>query len=426
MKNITIFFIILLALCVGGPNAAEGAGNGKDKENKNEKVTLPYVVLDAGVYQLLKNSQWEQAAEKLARIYETPGSDPNLKYYLAYCYEHLADIAVKEKRYRDAIDRLGDALEYIDDQPRIYFGQGACYFALAQYEDAEEAFSRVVQMQPGHFLAHRMLGEIYYLKNDMEAAREHCETALKIKPHDTYTKKRMEGLKKFDKTAKNFETEVGMMFSVSFNGAEKPELRELVLGMLEKISTDVGQELGLYPKRQIPVILLTNREFFDITGSPEWAGGVYEGQIKVPVDKYDAALLRIILAHEYVHAVIFDRLSFRCPWWHNEGLAQYLSRDRAGNKKKSDVAAKYIGEGEVPSLRELPGNMLKAGGQQVQVAYALALSAIQYFVEQFGMSDMQFAFDLMAEGKSFGSVIKEITGYSFKEFQANWKEASAK
>lgn len=421
MKYLTIIIFIILSLWAGGFTAALAAEDGQDKE---EKAYLPYVELDDEVYQLLKNSQWEQALEKLTKIYESPGADSNLKYYIVYCCEHLANIAFNEKRYRDAIERFGDALEYVDDQPRLYFGQGVCYFTLAQYDDAEEVFSRVIQLQPDHFLAHRMLGEIYYMSNNMDGAREHWETALKIKPDDEYTKKRMAGLKKFDKVAGKYETENGMMFSVSFDGTEKPELRELVLGMLEEISTDVGQQMGLYPKRQIPVILLTNRAFFDITGSPEWAGGVYEGHIKVPVDKYDAKLLRMVLAHEYVHAVIFDHLSFRCPWWLNEGLAQYLSRDLSGNKKKLDIAAKFMKEGETPPLEELPGNLLKSGdSKHVLVAYSLALSAVQYFVDQFGIADMQFIFDLMAEGKGFAGVMNEITGYSFSEFQANWKEA---
>lgn len=424
MKHLTIIIFIVLGMWIGGLKAGLAADDGLDKKEKNY---LPYVELDPEVYQLLKNSQWGQALEKLKDIYGTTGSDPNLKYYLVYCYEHLANIAVKEKRYRDAIDRLGDAIEYVDDRPALYYGQGACYFTLAQYQEAEEAFSRVIQMQPDHFMAHRMLGEIYYLSNNMDGAREHWEKALEIKPGDEHTKKRMAGLKKFDKVAGNFETETDLMFSVSFDGTEKPELRELVLGMLEKISMEVGQELGLYPKRQIPVILLTNREFFDITGSPEWAGGVYEGHIKVPVDKYNAKLLRIVLAHEYVHAVIFDRLSFRCPWWLNEGLAQYLSRDGSGNKKKLALAAKFIKEGEVPLLEELPGDLLKRGDSKgVLTAYALALSAVRYFVDQFGMSDMQFAFDLMAEGKGFAAVLSEITGYSFGEFQANWKETAGR
>ncbi len=424
MRHLTIIVFIVLGLWIGGLNAGLAADNGQDKE---EKKYLPNVELDPEVYQLLKNSQWEQAVEKLKDIYGTTGSDPNLKYYLAYCCEQLAAAAANEKRYQDAIDRLGDAVEYVNDEPRHHYGQGACYFTLAQYQDAEEAFSRVIQLQPDHFQAHGMLGEIYYLSNNMEGAREHWEKALEIKPDDEHTKKRISRLKKFDKVAGNLETEMDMEFSVSFDGTEKPELRELVLGMLEKISMEVGQEVGLYPKRQIPVILLTNREFFDITGSPEWAGGVYEGHIKVPVDKYDAELLRIVLAHEYVHAVIFDRLSFRCPWWLNEGLAQYLSRDKSGNKKKLALAAKFIKEGEVPALEELPGDLLKRGdGKGVIVAYALALSAVRYFVDQFGMADMQYIFDLMAGGKDFGTVMSEITGYSFTEFQANWKEAAAR
>jgi len=329
--------------------------------------------------------------------------------------DDLVAVCQKELPYvTDAYERLVRRYE-----PVVF---RTCSRYLKNDQEAEEAFSRTIQLQPDHFLAHRMLGEIYYMSNNMDGAREHWETALKIKPDDEYTKKRMAGLKKFDKVAGKYETENGMMFSVSFDGTEKPELRELVLGMLEKISTDVGQQLGLYPKRQIPVILLTNRAFFDITGSPEWAGGVYEGHIKVPVDKYDAKLLRIVLAHEYVHAVIFDRLSFRCPWWLNEGLAQYLSRDLSGNKKKLDIAAKFMKEGETPPLENLPGNLLKSGdSNSVLVAYSLALSAVQYFVDQFGITDMQFYFDLMAGGKDFGSVMNEITGYSFDEFQANWK-----
>lgn len=431
MRNLSILLFILLGIWVGGLNtglaAENGAENGEDKESTEKKAYLPYVELEPDVYQLMKDGQWEQALEKLTRIYKSPGADPNLKYYLVYCCEHLANIAANEKRYLDAIERLGDAIEYVDDQPRLYFGRGACYFTLARYDDAEEAFDRVLQLQPDHFMAHRMLGEIYYLANNLEDAREHWEAALKIKPEDAYTKKRMEGLKNFDKVAGNLETEMDMIFSVSFDGTEKPELRDLVLGMLEKISTDVGQELGLYPKRQIPVILLTDQAFFDITGSPEWAGGVYEGHIKVPVDKYDSKLLRIVLAHEYVHAVIADRLSFRCPWWLNEGLAQYLSRDLSGNKKKRDLAARLIKEGEIPPLENLPGNLLKEGdGQTVLLAYSLALSAVRYFVDEFGISGMQYAFDLMAEGKDFGGVIGEITGYSFTEFQSKWKEASAR
>ncbi|NIM14066.1 MAG: tetratricopeptide repeat protein [Candidatus Aminicenantes bacterium] len=421
MKKIAIITFMLVSLGLSGISLALSAAAGEDGE---DKVYLPPANLNPETYRLLKNGQWEQAIEKLSEAYESINSDANLKYYLAFCYEQLANTAINEKRYQDAINQLESAVHYVKDQPRLYLGLGACYFSLSRYAEAERAFSQVLELQPRHFLAHKMLGEIYYLTNNMDDAREHWQAALKIKPGDDYTKKRLTGLKKYKHMAENFETEVDMMFSVSFNGTKKPQLRDLVLNMLAEISRELGQKLNLYPNRQIPVILLTNQAFFDITGSPKWAGGVYEGHIKVPVDNYQPGLLRIVLAHEYVHAVIFDRLSFRCPWWLNEGLAQYLSGDQEGNKRKLKLAVQFIKQSKVPPLEEMPGNVLKEGDRKsVQLAYALALSAVQYFVDHLGITEMQYVLDLMAEGKGFAAVISEITGYSFAEFQENWKQA---
>jgi tetratricopeptide (TPR) repeat protein len=421
MKKKTIIVLMLVSLWLSGITPALSIDTGEEGE---DKVYLPRVNLNPETYRLLKNGQWEQAIEKLSEAYEFINSDANLKYYLAFCYEQLANTAVNEKRYQDAINRLESAVRYVNDRPRLYLGLGACHFSLSRYEEAEHAFSQVLELKPDHFLAHKMLGEIYYLTNNMDDAREHWQAALKIKPGDEYTKKRLAGLKKYKGMEENFETEVDMLFSVSFNGTEKPQLRDLVLNMLAEIAREVGQQLNLYPKRQIQVILLTNQAFFDITGSPKWAGAVYEGHIKVPVDNYQPGLLRIVLAHEYVHAVIFDRLSFRCPWWLNEGLAQYLSGDREGNKLKLKLAAQFIKQSKVPPLEQMPGNLLKEGDSKiVQLVYALALSAVRYFVEQLGIAEMQYVLDLMAEGKGFAAVISEISGYSFAEFQENWKQA---
>jgi tetratricopeptide (TPR) repeat protein len=397
------------------------AGNTEVDEGK---IELPYVRLDQGTYDLLKAGQWEEAIDRLYRASRLTASDPNLKYYLVYCHERLAVKALDEERFEDAIEQLDKAVGYVNDLPRLHLELGLCYYGLARYQEAGEAFNRAILLNPGSFLAHKMLGEIYYVANNTEDAREHWRAALKIKPDNKYVKERLSQLDKYNRMSGDLETEVDVMFAVSFDGEQKPRLRELVLEMLMKISRQVGRESNLYPKRQIPVVLLTNQAFFDITGSPEWAGGVYEGHIKVPVDNYDEKLLRIVLAHEYVHAVIFDRLSLRCPWWLNEGLAQYLSGDRQGNAQKLELAGLYIEDGQIPLLEDLPGNLLKGGSSDLVMAvYSLALSAVKYFVDEFGITAMQYALDLMAEGKRFDTAVKQITGYSSLEFQEKWKAA---
>lgn len=100
-----------------------------------------------------------------------------------------------------------------------------------------------------------------------------------------------------------------------------------------------------------------------------------------------------------------------------------MSGDQAGNKLRLELAAKFIKESKAPSLEELPGKIDKNDdSKKAQLAYALALSAVQYFVDRFGMPAVQIVIDSMAEGKSFASAIRNYTGFSFVEFQQNWKE----
>jgi hypothetical protein len=79
------------------------------------------------------------------------------------------------------------------------------------------------------------------------------------------------------------------------------------------------------------VILYTDREFQDITRSPSWATGGYDGRIRIAVggtlrpDDLDR-----VVTHELVHAIVASAAPRRVPTWLNEGLATYLeSADRS-------------------------------------------------------------------------------------------------
>ena len=55
------------------------------------------------------------------------------------------------------------------------------------------------------------------------------------------------------------------------------------LALLEAAYWRIGGALGTYPPNVITVVLYTERQFQDITQSPGWAAGLYDGRIKVPV-----------------------------------------------------------------------------------------------------------------------------------------------
>jgi tetratricopeptide (TPR) repeat protein len=391
------------------------------EKHDNTKRVLPPAQLSPEILELLKAEKWPEAVEALSEAYESSGSDDNLRYYLAYCHEQLATAAFKERKFRDALRQLEHASHYLDDEPEIYLAMGICYYSLSQYADAEVYLKEALRLNPLYFPALKKLGEIYYLRGDNEQARYQWEEALKQNPGDKVLKKRLQSLKKFLELNPNFETEMDTVFLVSFDGERDLQLSGAVMSIMEEIYRKIGQELNLYPQRQIQVVLLADREFFDITGSPAWAGGVYEGHIKVPVEHVDMNLLKVVLCHEYIHAVIYDRLSQRCPWWLNEGLAQYFSGDETGNKHKLERAAALLAQGNVPPLRALPGNWLEKK-EQVQLAYALALSAVRFFLEKFTLFDLQSVLEVMAEGKSLDTALTEITAFTFTEFETQWRQ----
>jgi len=395
--------------------------SGADNPDKSKRV-LPNARIHPNTMALLHAGKWPEAIEALTRAYESAGSDPNLKYYLAYCYENLAAAAFKQKKYREAVNQLDQARQYVNDEPEIYVGLGICYFQFSQYAEAEHYFKEALRLNPKHLHAHKKIGEIYYLTADIVQALYHWEEALELDPADKALKKRLDNLKKLQELSRDFETEIDTVFLVSFDGEKNLQLRGNVMDILGQVYMKIGQELNLYPNRQVRVVLLANQEFFDITGSPDWAGGVYEGHIKVPVGNYNLDILKIILCHEYIHAVIYDRLAHRCPWWLNEGLAQYFSGDKQGNKQKLEIAAALLSQGNVPSLMDLPGNMGQ-DKKKAQMAYSLALSGVHFFMEKFTIFEMQAVLDLMAEGKSLEKALEEITAFTFKEFEQEWKEA---
>lgn len=109
-----------------------------------------------------------------------------------------------------------------------------------------------------------------------------------------------------------------------------------VLEDLEAAYQDYGEFFDIFPVdagREKFSVVLYDRDVFDsVTGIGEWAGGAFDGTIRVPVRNFSRDHLRIrdVLRHELVHAFIQEIGGKKVPGWLNEGLAQYLSPVNVG------------------------------------------------------------------------------------------------
>ena len=96
---------------------------------------------------------------------------------------------------------------------------------------------------------------------------------------------------------------------------------------LDRAYWRIGQLLGTYPSEPIAVVLYTGEQFRDITRSPSWAAGAYDGIIRVPMrGALDNAeeLDRVLVARVHARARSARSPSRGVPAWLNEGLATAL------------------------------------------------------------------------------------------------------
>jgi len=126
-------------------------------------------------------------------------------------------------------------------------------------------------------------------------------------------------------------------FSIAFAPGERESraAAELVAQGLEDAYFHVGSKLDLYPGDRLPAVLYPSEDFHDVTQTPSWSSGVFDGRIKLPVGglvEGDRATLERTLRHEYAHVLVHQLSRGRTPVWVNEGIALWSEETRDGDR----------------------------------------------------------------------------------------------
>ena len=358
--------------------------------------------VDAESARLMAEGRWDAAYERLHAVWELGEGDDDLTALLARLSRRSGEDALAAGRWVDAAARFERGLRFAPRDPALLTGLGTALLKQALYDPAETAFADALAVDPDNPTALVGLGEIAYLTDRTEAAAEYFRRALDIRPDDSTLVAKVARLERQIAASGGLDTVADHRFTVRFDGERSPALKSFVMDALTDAWFEVGQAMGAWPSRPIAVTLLTREAFFDITGSPRWAGGVYEGQIKVPVAGYDPETLTTVLRHEYVHALVFDLSAGRCPWWLNEGLAQHLSDPPAAVERKLARAWERINAGRVHPLSDLP-ETLSGGREAVMDAYALSLSAARFLIESVGLFAVDDLLISLGSGESLES-----------------------
>ena len=284
----------------------------------------------------------------------------------------------------DATRAAGLFREALERSPRnavLHFGAGYAAFALGRNDAAMSSLKKALELDASFVQAAALLGTVAYASSDLDLAIRSMEKAAALAPRDARIRQQLEQWRKESALHARFDERAGVRFRVMFEGAEQQALGARVHQVLESAYWSIGKTLNSYPSETLQVVLYTNKQFQDVTRAPAWAGGEFDGRIRLAVGgalRTPAALDRVV-RHELVHAVIQHVAPRNVPTWVNEGLASVLeSSDRTW------VSRVLARTSEVFPLEDLSEGFAQLGGQDALVAYAESAVAAQILTERLG------------------------------------------
>lgn len=198
-------------------------------------------------------------------------------------------------------------------------------------------------------------------------------------------------------------------FTIGFAGGERDSntAAELVARGLEDAYFHVGAQLDVYPDERIAVVLYASEDFHDVTQTPSWTAGVYDGRIKLPVGGLVASdhdVLERTLRHEYGHVLVHLLSRSRCPVWLNEGLAIAAEEQEPGDR--TDWAHRTLAGEELFRLAELEGPFTALPAARVPVAYAQSYLAVRTLLDRHGARRMRELLANLGTGTPFADAFR--------------------
>ncbi len=264
---------------------------------------------------------------------------------------------------------------------RTLVGAGIAAHLIGRDDDAIASLKRALDVQPDYAYAAYILGQVAYEHGDLDLAIRSFETVVKLSPGNREIYKQLQQWKKEAALHASFNERQDARFRILFEGPEQRAIADRVAATLEAAYRRVGKALNAYPPETITAILYTREQFRDITRSPGWAGGAYDGRIRIPVKGAldSVADLDRIVTHEFVHAAIQTLAPRGVPTWLNEGLASYLEPGQAAwLTRRLRTAPRLI------PLTELEEGFGRYDGDEALLAYGESVVAASVLVERLG------------------------------------------
>lgn len=359
---------------------------------------------------------YAEAADNVRRALQNDPGQPVLLRNLRTILRNWAVAELNAGRFDSALAVLSGAPDREDDADLLGL-LGVAHARKREWAEARDALERAAELgttDPGAYTA---LGEVYRQQGNREAAVEMFHRARDHGARGEDFDTMLSRLERELDAEWDYDQLRSAHFEISFDSGADRSVAPIVLDSLERAYFSVGRRLDWYPDGRTQVVLYPDEEFHDLTQSPDWTAGIYDGRIKLPVRGLVATDERVdrVLRHEYAHVVVGELTHMRCPTWLNEGVAIWAEEEWEG--ERANWALDTIAGKPLFSLGELHQMFTKLPAERVPVAYAESYLAVRAIIERFGERRLQNMLAGLGNGASLDAAFEGALLTRFASFE---------
>ena len=302
-------------------------------------------------------------------------------------------------------------LALVQDQPELYIARVG--YAVSEIELGRDGLALSVVLdgisrEPERAELHVLLGELRYREERLDDALRSWRRAFELDPDDKL-RDRILKVERELHTSRYYDFASSSHFNLRYDGSVDMDLASAVIEHLEEQYWIVTESFRHSPAQPITVQLFPEREFREVTRAPEWAGGLYDGKIRVPL----GGLTRLntdakrVLTHELTHAVVHSKSRGNAPRWLQEGLAQMAEGKRPLRRDLQTIAKR---------LEQTPADQWG----KLEFSYPLALAVCQFLSTRSGFDSLVELVDRLGSGDSMDDALREVYGQDYDEICRDW------
>lgn len=368
------------------------------------------VVVSAGTASVFGDgpAAWRKRIGELEEMLGRPGgADSGVRREMAVLYTLIANSDAEAGDFEAA---GAGYLRATDNDPAL----SAARLNLARVrlqqgrnDEAESIVREVRSSLPDDARALALLGEIDYRKGNIDSAIESWSAAVRIAP-DAALEEKLRKARKEGQVEEGFSRADAVHFSLKYDGASASSaLSREILDHLESTYDALTAKFNAFPRSVIVVTLYAREEFHDVTESPAWVGGLFDGQIRVPIGglSHLTRIARDVFTHELAHCIVFHKTRGNSPKWLQEGIAQWVEGKTARGQRRA-LASSFSGATAAEVSQEF--------------SYPQALSTLEKFLATWSFSHLLDLLDALGRGRGFDAAFVSTTGQDFGSFLDQW------